>query len=133
MKILLFGKNGQLGNELCNQAIETKLQIIAYSKEELDITNGKKLAEVINKEKPNIVINASAFHVVPQCETNPDQAFTINTIAVKNISQICHEKNILFVHYSTDYVFDGKKGTPYIEIDTPKPVQMYGISKYAGE
>jgi dTDP-4-dehydrorhamnose reductase len=133
MKILLIGKNGQLGTELERQAKDFGFDIVSFSREELDITDYKKTTSSIDKYKPDIVINASAYHVVPECESNPAQAFLVNALAIKNLAEICENIGGKLVHYSTDYVFDGKKGKPYIEEDLPCPMQAYGISKVAGE
>lgn len=133
MKILLIGKNGQLGSEINKQAIEAGLEIKAFSREEVDITNSEKVKSEIESFNPNVVINTSAFHVVPACEEEPEEAFLVNSISLKPIATICWEKNIRFVTYSTDYVFDGLKGSPYTEDDKPNPLQIYGLSKLAGE
>lgn len=133
MKILLIGKNGQLGVEINKQALNTKYGMKAFGREELDITDSKKVKSEIESFSPDVVINASAFHVVPDCEIYPEKAFLVNTISLKSISQFCEEKNIKFVTYSTDYVFDGLKGSPYEEEDKPNPLQIYGLSKLAGE
>lgn len=133
MKILLIGKNGQLGSELDKQSRESGYEIKAFGREELDITDSEKVNSRIKSLNPEVVINASAFHVVPDCELHPDKAFLVNATSLKPIAQICAEKNIKFVTYSTDYVFDGLKGSPYVEEDRPTPVQIYGISKMAGE
>jgi dTDP-4-dehydrorhamnose reductase len=133
MRILLLGKNGQVGRELEKQSKMFGFTTVAYSREELDITDWKKLKTAVNDFKPNFVINASAYHVVPDCEQFPDKAFAINTISVKQLAEICEEANSRLVHYSTDYVFDGLKGKPYKEEDNPNPLQMYGVSKLAGE
>ncbi len=133
MKILLIGKNGQLGQEIDKQSVEKGHEVHSFSREELNITDSEKVKSKIESIAPDAVINASAFHNVPVCEEQPDQAFLINATALAPIAQVCSEKNIMFVTYSTDYVFDGLKGTPYVEEDKPSPVQMYGISKAAGE
>ena len=133
MKILLIGSTGQLGFELDRQARDLKHEIRSFSHEDLDITDSEKVKKEVNSFNPEFVINASAFHNVPLCEEQPDQAFLVNAIALKPIVQLCEEKNIKFITYSTDYVFDGLKGSSYSEDDKPSPVQMYGISKAAGE
>lgn len=133
MKFLIIGKNGQLGAELVSYLKKRGFDFKAYSREELDITSIPKLKEKIETDRPDVVINASAYHVVPQCEEFPETAFEINTIAIKNLAQICNAKKIIFVTYSTDYVFDGLKGSLYEEEDKPNPLQIYGLSKYAGE
>lgn len=133
MKILLIGKHGQLGAEIDKQSTKRGYQIHSFGHEELDITDLEKIKSEIELFTPDIVINASAFHNVPLCEEQPDRAFLVNAIALKAIAQICSKKNIKFVTYSTDYVFDGLKGSLYVENDKPSPVQIYGISKAAGE
>ena len=133
MRILLIGKNGQLGKEIDEQSHKLGYEIKAFSREELDITDSGKVKLEIEKFKPAVVINASAFHVVSQCEEEPEQAFLVNAIALKPIAQICSKKNIKFVTFSTDYVFDGLKGSQYAEEDKPNPLQIYGLSKLAGE
>lgn len=133
MRILLIGKNGQLGSEIHKQSLKRKYEIHAFGKEELDITDSKNVKSKIELLAPEIVINASAFHVVPECETYPDKAFLVNAIALKPIAEICLEKNIKFVSYSTDYVFDGLKGSLNKEDDKLSPLQIYGVSKAAGE
>lgn len=133
MNILLIGKNGQLGSEINKQSQEQGLKIHAFSKEELDITASQKVKSKIESLKPDVVINASAFHVVQNCEIYPDKAFLVNATAIGNIAQITEKMNIRFITYSTDYVFDGKKGKPYVENDLPSPMQTYGVSKAAGE
>lgn len=133
MKILLIGKKGQLGSEIDKKGKEQGHEIHSFGREKLDITNSEKVKETIDKLKPDVVINTSAFHVVPQCEDEPEQAFLVNAISLKSIVQFCEEKNIKFVTFSTDYIFDGTKGSPYEELDMPNPLQIYGLSKLAGE
>lgn len=133
MKILLIGKNGQLGKEISLETQKRGFELHAYGREELDITDNVKAKTEIEKVRPDVVINVSAFHVVADCETNPAEAFNVNSIAVKSLALICNTNDITFMTYSTDYVFDGLKGSPYIEEDLPNPLQVYGISKVAGE
>lgn len=133
MKILIFGKTGQLGEQLYIQGINRKHSVIGFSHKELDITNRANVEKTIKQVSPVIVMNATAFHVVSDCEVYPEKAFLVNAIAVRDIAEICDSLKIKFVHYSTDYVFDGERGSPYAEYDVPSPVQTYGISKVAGE
>lgn len=133
MKILILGKTGQLGEQLNIQGINRKHKIIGFTHKELDITDRDQVERAIRKIRPDVVMNATAYHVVPDCESYPDKAFLVNAIAVRDLAEICQNLNIRFVHYSTDYVFDGKKGSPYEEDDLPSPVQTYGVSKVAGE
>jgi dTDP-4-dehydrorhamnose reductase len=133
MKLFLLGKNGQLGHELDIQAEKLGFTIVSFAREELDITNFQRVTQLIKKHKPSVVVNATAYHVVPECESNPEKAFLVNAIAVRNVAEACETIGSMLVHYSTDYVFDGKKGKPYTEKDLPFPMQTYGISKLAGE
>lgn len=82
---------------------------------------------------PDIIINTAAFHNVPECEKNPEKAFLVNSVGVKNLVDICRENNITLIYISTDYVFDGRKNSPYDEEDIPNPLNVYGVSKLAGE
>lgn len=133
MKILLIGRNGQLGQEIEKEASKFGYTLIAFSKEELDITNYSAVRTMIEAHKPDIVINTSAQHATLDSEVNPQNPFAINSFALKSLAVLCKEKNICLVTYSSDYVFDGLKGTPYGEKDKQNPVQLFGLSKYMGE
>lgn len=133
MKLLLIGKNGQIGAEINHLAKKYEFEIFAFSKEELDITDVESLKKKIVKINPDFLINASAYHVLPDCEKYPENAFKINAFCLKELAEICAENGIKFVHFSTSYVFDGKKKSPYSEKDKTNPLQIYGISKLAGE
>lgn len=133
MKIVLIGKSGQLGQELALQGVKREFNILTFSHQELDITDAKKVGRIIKSSHADVVINATAYHVVPDCELYPEEAFLVNAIAVRNVAQITQLLDTPFITYSTDYVFSGEKGSPYTEQDLPTPVQTYGISKVAGE
>lgn len=132
-KILLIGKTGQVGAEIVLQAEKMGFEVKAFGRNELEITDFEKVQKIIRKTRPDIIINTSAYHVVPDCEKYPDKAFEVNVIAEKNLAVLSKELGICLVYYSTDKVFDGKKKRPYTEKDVPNPLQMYGLSKYAGE
>jgi dTDP-4-dehydrorhamnose reductase len=132
-KILLIGKTGQLGAEIIKDAFSFGFEVFGFEKEELDVTKELQVREKIKEIKPDILINTSAYNAVSMCEKDPMPAMMLNFIAVQNLASICKENNIIFVTYSTDYVFDGKKGSPYDENDKPNPLQLYGISKASGE
>jgi len=133
MKILLIGENGQLGSEIMKDALSFGFEIVGFEKDELDVTNDSQLKEKLEEVKPDILINTSAYHVVPKCEEHPIEAMKVNFLAVRNMAEFCKKNKIIFVTYSTDYVFDGEKGNLYEENDIPNPLQMYGLSKLAGE
>lgn len=129
MKIAIIGANGQLGSDLVkifgNDAI-------ALTHKDIEVTtiDGCKILKEIN---PDVVINTAAFHKTDLCEEFPEKSFLVNTIGAKNVTDICNEINAINVYISTDYVFDGNKGEPYVESDSPNPINVYGLSKYAGE
>ncbi|MEM3769483.1 MAG: dTDP-4-dehydrorhamnose reductase [Nitrososphaerales archaeon] len=128
-KILIVGANGQLGREFVK-----KIQnCYAFGKEELDITDFSKVLKVIKDVSPDIVINCSAYNLVDRAEDEFEKALSINTMGVMNLAIACKETDALFVHYSTDYVFDGAKEGVYTEDDTPNPLNRYGLTKYLGE
>jgi len=132
-KILLIGKTGQLGGEIMKDAPSFGFEITGFEKDELDVTSVLQVEEKIEKVKPDIIINTCAYLVVPKCEEHPIDAMKVNFLAVRNMAEFCKKRKIVFVTYSTDYVFDGKKNSPYNEDDKPNPLQMYGLSKLAGE
>lgn len=133
MKILIIGKTGQLGSALIKDATSIEHNIISPSRQELDILDKNKFLHILIEHKPDIVINTAAFLDVYLCEKEPENAFKYNCIAVSNMAEICSKYNIRFITISTDYVFNGKKNSPYLETDIPIPIQIYGISKLAGE
>lgn len=132
MKILLIGASGQLGTDLRK---ELKEELICPGREDFDVTDFERVRKFISENSFDVVINTAAFHQVDKCEEEPEKSFLVNTLSVKNLADICREKDIPLVHYSTDYVFglDKQRKTPYIEEDPPGPVNIYGISKLAGE
>ena len=132
MKIILLGAHGQLGKELGRQLAKIG-NIFAFSRSELDITNYQSLRNVVCETLPDLIVNAAAYSAVDQAETDPTQANDVNAKALKNIAKIAKEQNIWLIHYSTEYVFDGKKSKPYLETDKANPLNVYGASKLAGE
>lgn len=132
-KILLIGKNGQLGSEIIKDGPDFDFEIVSFEKSELDITNELQVEEKIERVKPDILINTAAYNAVSDCESNPLEAIKVNFVAVYNLAKLCRRYRIKFITYSTDYVFDGEKGAPYKENDKPNPLQVYGISKLSGE
>lgn len=132
MNILVIGKNGQLGEAFAAQTSDA-WNVLLPGREQFDLLKTQQMEHYIQEQNPAMVINAAAYNLVPQSDIDPTPAFAINTFAVWQLAGICKKMNIPFVTYSTDYVFDGKKGAPYVEDDQPQPLQMYGISKYAGE
>lgn len=131
MNILLIGKSGQLGSSILN--VKTSHRIYSPDRIELDIESKKSCEHAITKFHPNVVINTAAFHNVPQCEVEPHRAFEVNCLAVRDLAVICKKAEILLITFSTDYVFGGEQHVPYQENAPANPLQLYGISKLAGE
>ena len=131
MKIALIGADGQLGSDLLN-LLPTAMCFPLYYPD-FDITQPSKTRDVLQSLAADVVINTAAFHRVDECEDRPQEAFGLNALAVRNLALICREQDAVLVHFSTDYVFDGRKRTPYVEEDEPGPLSVYGVSKLAGE
>lgn len=132
MKILLFGKNGQVGWEL-NQMLPELGQVVAPSRDKADYAEPAAIRNVIRESKPDIIINAAAYTAVDKAEEEEDLAMMINGIAPGVLAEEARRQGALLVHYSTDYVFDGQSEKSYVETDRPNPVNVYGRSKLAGE
>jgi dTDP-4-dehydrorhamnose reductase len=132
MKIVLFGKNGQVGWEL-QRILPSLGQVVALDYDELDLADLKALATLLNELEPDLIINASAYTAVDKAEMERDLAMKINAQAPGIMAEAARRSGAMLVHYSTDYVFDGTKGSPYVETDPPNPLNVYGESKLAGE
>lgn len=133
-KIALIGANGQLGSDI-KEILSKDFEILPLTHQDIEITNIDNVNNVLEKISPNIVINTSAYHKVDEVEDNPEKAFLVNSIAQKNLAELCNKKNWTLVFISTDYVFgqDELRKKPYRETDTPGPINVYGVSKLAGE
>jgi len=137
MNILVFGKDGQLGKALKDVFNAGKLdkfhRIIYVGRAECDLVHSDAIAALLNKIKPNLIINAAAYTAVDKAETELDLAYAINAKAPEIMAMYAERHGATFLHYSTDYVFDGSKKTPYVESDIRNPLGVYGKSKAAGE
>jgi dTDP-4-dehydrorhamnose reductase len=132
MKIALIGADGQLGSELL-KLLARQGQVIPLYYPGFDITRTQEMRRVLGSLRPELVINTAAFHRVDECEDDPRASFLVNAIAVRDLALTSRELDCVLVHFSTDYVFDGQKGSPYGEDDAPAPLNVYGTSKLAGE
>lgn len=132
MRILLLGNSGQLGWEL-ERTLATVGDVLAISYPEIDLTNPGGLRDLIRRADPRIIVNAAAYTGVDQAEREADVAYAINAAAPEIMAEAALEIGAALIHYSTDYVFDGMKGSPYVETDDPNPLGVYGSSKLAGE
>lgn len=134
MKVLVTGANGQVGSELQElQSRYSGLTVVFYEHSQFDITDAERAATVWQNEAPDVCINCAAYTAVDQAEEEPEIAHKINAAAVENLAALCKEHNTFFIHFSTDYVFDGSANIPYQEGDVPMPAGVYGKSKLEGE
>ena len=132
MKILLTGRNGQVGSAL-ERALAPRAEVLALGRLELDLSRSSSIEETIRKAKPDLIVNAAAYTAVDRAESERDAAFAVNASAVAVMAGEAKRLDALLVHFSTDYVFDGEKSAPYVETDAPNPLSVYGESKLAGE
>jgi dTDP-4-dehydrorhamnose reductase len=132
MKILLFGREGQVGWEL-RPLLERRGDVLAPSRAEADIGDVEGLRRFLLRERPRIIVNATAYNEVDRAESEPDAALRINRDAVAVLGEHGKHHGAALIHYSTDFVFDGLKGAPYVETDPTNPLSAYGRSKRAGE
>ncbi|MEM7562473.1 MAG: dTDP-4-dehydrorhamnose reductase [Pseudomonadota bacterium] len=134
MKILLFGKRGQVGREIekCCKA-EIGIDLRSYDSDQLNLTDSNAIRHAITSFRPDWVINAAAYTAVDKAESERDLAFRVNADAPEQMAIACEQVGSDLVHYSTDYVFDGRKPSPYTEADGVNPQSVYGESKLDGE
>jgi dTDP-4-dehydrorhamnose reductase len=133
MKLFVTGGEGQLGTELIAQAASRGMQVLAPPLAQMDFTRPEQIDRFWDEFRPEAVINAAAYTAVDRAESEPELTFTINAEAPARIARRCAREQIPLIHISTDYVFDGLKGTPYLEDDPVAPLGVYGRSKAAGE
>jgi dTDP-4-dehydrorhamnose reductase len=125
VKVAIIGANGQLGVDLSRVLQSQKISVVGLTHAQVDRTLAVAL--------PDVVISTAAFHKVEQCEREPVPSFAVNAIGPWNLANACRRINAVLVHFSTDYVFDGGRTQPYSESDLPSPLNVYGVSKLAGE
>jgi dTDP-4-dehydrorhamnose reductase len=130
-KILLTGVNGQVGHALKTKFLHD--EVIALSREQLDLSKVHDIRRVVREIKPNLIINPAAYTAVDKAESEPELVFAINTTAPQILAEEAARLNAAFIHFSTDYVYDGTKNSAYLESDETNPASVYGKSKLAGE
>ena len=139
MRILVTGKNGQLGKSLHKLVSEKKYdnEFIFVGREEVDLSNNNSIINYFdnhdNHDKFDIIINCAAYTAVDKAEEEQELANQVNHLAVKQLAGIAKEQKAKLIYISTDYVFDGESDKPYLESDTPNPINVYGKTKLAGE
>ena len=136
-RAVLIGSNGQVGTELKRlwptMPSLRQTELIGLTHADMEITDKEEVQSILGNIAPDIVINTAGFLRVDECESVPERACSVNALAVKYLAESVAKRSCLFVQFSTDYVFDGDKTTPYTESDTTTPVNAYGISKLMGE
>jgi dTDP-4-dehydrorhamnose reductase len=131
-KIALIGADGQVGREL-QQTLRSLGEVLSFNRQSLDLSQPETLAERLQPLAPTVIVNAAAYTAVDKAEAEPELAYRINAEAPAHLAKIAQSLNARLVHISTDYVFDGSKGTPYQTGDSTGPMSVYGHSKLAGE
>lgn len=132
MKVAIIGSNGQLGSDLV-KVFSQQHEVVGLNHSDIEVTDIDSVKSALTAINPQVVINTSAYHNVPLCEQNTNLAFSVNGKGTLNLAKVCNDINARFVHYSTDYVFDGSKQKPYVETDYCNPLNVYAVTKLSGE
>jgi dTDP-4-dehydrorhamnose reductase len=130
--ILLAGKNGQVGSEL-HRLLPALGRVVAPDRQQLDLLNPASIRQLVREVRPQLIVNAAAYTAVDAAETDKGHAHAINAEAPALLAAEANRVGAVLLHYSTDYVFDGKKTEPYDEVDPTTPLNVYGVTKLAGE
>jgi len=133
MKVAIIGSNGQLGSDLVKEFTQAGNEVIPLNHVDINVEDIQSVSKTLSDLKPEIILNTAAFHVVPKCEEDPVKTFQVNSLGALNLAKVSQELKAVNLYYSTDYVFDGSKMAPYIESDTPNPLNVYASTKLLGE
>ena len=133
VRVAVIGSSGQLGGHLVRILNDKKYDVISLPHADIECGDSESVQAVLGSIEPEVVINCAAFTDVDMCQKNPVEAFRVNALGALYVAQACARVGSLCVYISTDFVFDGEKGKPYMEDDCPNPVNVYGASKHAGE
>src|SRR2546423_4158739 len=131
MCVLVTGAAGALGHDLAIAFADH--EVVACDHATLDVTDRDRVLQVVGAVRPDVVVNAAAWTDVDGCEGDPDRAFAVNALAVRHVAEAAGHVGAWLCHLSTDYVFDGRAPSPYVEWDDPNPLSVYGRSKLGGE
>jgi dTDP-4-dehydrorhamnose reductase len=132
-RVAIFGSGGQLGAELKTEFARRGFEVAGFERSTVDIADAAQVEQALAKFDPAIVLNAAAYNQVDVAEKEPQAAYSVNGLAVRNLALACRQVDARLVHFSTDYVFDGTAGRAYTEQDVPRPQGAYAVSKLAGE
>jgi dTDP-4-dehydrorhamnose reductase len=133
MKVAVLGGNGQLGTDVVHAFAEKGDEAQSLSHADIEIADLVSARDVLGKLQPQVIVNTAAMHHVENCELEPEKAYAVNALGARNVALVARDLGAVLIHVSTDYVFDGSKGTPYEETDCPRPLNVYGNTKLAGE
>jgi dTDP-4-dehydrorhamnose reductase len=133
MKVLITGAAGQVGRAMVQLCTTAGDDVVAAGRATLDVADRDAVLAAVSTLRPDVVVNPAAYTDVDGCERDPDRAYAANTLAVRHLAEACRRAGSHLVHISTDYVFDGRKGAPYVEWDDTGPLSVYARSKLAGE
>lgn len=131
MKVAIIGASGQLGMDLQNAFRDS--ETVPLNHPDIEISDRDSVMRVLSSIRPELVINTAAYHKVDDCEKNPERSFLVNSMGALHLADVSEALRCALVHISTDYVFDGRKGRPYVESDLPDPLNVYAVTKVAGE
>jgi len=132
MRVLVTGGAGQVGVEVA-RALEGRATVLAYDRAALDLAHPERVAERVGRDRPDVIVNCAAYTAVDRAEGEPELAHQVNGVAAAVLAEEARRHDAVLIHFSTDYVFDGTKGSPYVEDDPPNPVSVYGATKLEGE
>jgi len=133
-RVAVIGSRGQLGSDIvASLQAAGGSEVIALTRDDVDVTDIESVHRAIDAARPAVVVNCAAFVRVDDCEDHPADAFQVNALGALHVARACAARDAVCAYVSTDYVFDGEKGAPYSEEDQPRPINVYGTSKLAGE
>jgi dTDP-4-dehydrorhamnose reductase len=133
MKIAVIGGDGQLGSDVARVFAENGDTVCALTHADIELSNVDSVFGAVRNLKPDVIVNTAAMHHVEKCEADAERAFAVNGLGARHVALAATEVGAVLMHISTDYVFDGAKRSPYVEGDAPRPLNVYGNSKLAGE
>ncbi len=133
MKVAVIGANGQLGSDVIATFVKHGDAVCPLTHADIELANLDSVSKCLKGLQPQLVVNTAAMHHVERCEQEPEKAFAVNALGSRNLALVTRDLGAVFMHVSTDYVFDGSKGSPYEEQDAPRPLSVYGNTKLSGE
>jgi dTDP-4-dehydrorhamnose reductase len=133
MKIAVIGANGQLGHDVVRAFVEQGDEVCQITHGDVELSSLDSVTRCLQAHGPDVVVNTAAMHHVENCEQQPERAYAVNATGSRNLAEVTRDLGAVLVHVSTDYVFDGSKGAPYVEGDVARPLNVYGKTKLEGE